>query len=114
LSQFTTQTETESIKTERKLTERGQKCPFSDKRRVTMPKCMYRSESDNKCCGSTSNHHCQIVNDEICSKCLLCQETPDISRPELLKTAIRKALELLPNSIHTCEAETILLDALKI
>ena len=79
-----------------------------------MAKCMYKCESDGTCARSTCSHHCQQVDDEICSKCLLNQEYPILSGKQLVKNAVKKALEVLPSSIDNREGRELLYKALNI
>jgi len=81
-----------------------------------MPKkiCIYKCESDGICARSTSKYHCKKVTDEICKECLLQQDKPFVSDKQLIKNAIKKALDILPYTVNNHKGITILQDALKI
>lgn len=77
-------------------------------------KCIYRSNSDNMCCCSTSNHHCKTVSNAICNICFHNQDTATVSDKQKVKNAIKRAIELLPSTIDNREGKEILYDALKL
>jgi hypothetical protein len=65
------------------------------------------------CARSTSNHHTQIVTDEICKTCLVHQDTIQVSKEVLLKNAIRKAIDFI-EATDEPEALEVLYEALKL
>ena len=79
-----------------------------------MADCYYKDKSDGMCCRSTCEHHCKIVTDEICSKCVWMQDGPFISKEQQLKKVIREALDKMVILPENAEVITILRKGLKI
>lgn len=78
------------------------------------PECFYLG-SDNMCCRTTSNHHCETVTSEICDNCIMKQVgKPEPSGRQQMKNAIKKALESLPNSMENIKGKEILYKAMNI
>jgi hypothetical protein len=79
-----------------------------------MKNCMFKCLGDDTCGRSTSSHHCQVVNNAICSICDGYTDSLELSTEQKLKNSIKKALEVLPSSIDNREGREMLYKALRI